>query len=659
MDLQETLERYQESGNNAAFEALVEAYGSLVFGTALRSTANRVLAEEVAQEVFIILAKKAGQVRGAEALAAWLHRVTIHCAANANRKEHRRARAMKVYSEELAEELPGSKQEEERWSSIVPLLDRAINKLPSKDRSAVMLRFYERHSFKKIADLTGKSEEASRKQVSRALDKLAKLIGKWGVIAPSAVLAAGLSARLGRDAFPGAASQLAQQAIGASAPGGCSLLTQPLVVMSGFKSTLAVASLVALIPVGLQWRENEETARGAVKSDQPEAKSASGSRSSGRLAGRGGVSAARTEEELRVVLGEILSVRNPARRQAKSAHFMMSLRRDELSSALALLRSPLVTESRLTLNEEPGLWRALFSRWVALDPAAAVARLAETEVHELKQRALYGIVEGWNEIDFAATRAYLESLPPGNLRRTLLEFQWYRQAHDDPEAAVEAAMTLEDVYERMRRLQSIVEVYGREDPLAGIVWLENYEEGIDRQRWMTSLLKRLARSRPDEAFARAMRLTKSDHQRQVLPSIMARWAEIDPDRGLEALGALPSELRDGEVFQSFGQRFLTLDRVEEFARRLENGEERSALITGVTDGYRRDLRRFLALRPAQVERIRRLVEELPPGRFRGSAEWNFAVSWSSLDSGASVEWLQGSLEFSDSMKEKFARHYSR
>ena len=46
------LKRYVESGTSADFEALVRANGALVFGTALRSTRQRALAEEVTQEVF-------------------------------------------------------------------------------------------------------------------------------------------------------------------------------------------------------------------------------------------------------------------------------------------------------------------------------------------------------------------------------------------------------------------------------------------------------------------------------------------------------------------------------------------------------------------------------------------------------------------------------
>jgi DNA-directed RNA polymerase specialized sigma24 family protein len=55
------LAAYAESGSESAFGEVVEKYAGMVFGVAMRRTGNnRPLCEEVTQNVFTILARKAG-----------------------------------------------------------------------------------------------------------------------------------------------------------------------------------------------------------------------------------------------------------------------------------------------------------------------------------------------------------------------------------------------------------------------------------------------------------------------------------------------------------------------------------------------------------------------------------------------------------------------
>src|SRR5580658_397809 len=97
----ELLRQYGEGRSEAAFETLVARHVGLVYSAALRKTGNVNAAEEVAQAVFILLAKKAGALGRGTVLSGWLYQATRLTAANFLRNEIRRAQRQQEASMEL------------------------------------------------------------------------------------------------------------------------------------------------------------------------------------------------------------------------------------------------------------------------------------------------------------------------------------------------------------------------------------------------------------------------------------------------------------------------------------------------------------------------------------------------------------------------------
>ena len=89
MDNHQLLQEYVEGQSEAAFAELVSRHVDLVYSTALRIVHDPAQAEDVAQLVFIKLARKAGSIR-TETLPGWLYRVAHDHAANAIRSEEAR-----------------------------------------------------------------------------------------------------------------------------------------------------------------------------------------------------------------------------------------------------------------------------------------------------------------------------------------------------------------------------------------------------------------------------------------------------------------------------------------------------------------------------------------------------------------------------------------
>jgi len=86
------LREYAEHGSQAAFARLVERYLRLVYSACLRETGEAGPAEDAAQAVFLLLARKAPSLKGRASLAGWLFAASRLVSRNAVRQERRRRR---------------------------------------------------------------------------------------------------------------------------------------------------------------------------------------------------------------------------------------------------------------------------------------------------------------------------------------------------------------------------------------------------------------------------------------------------------------------------------------------------------------------------------------------------------------------------------------
>ena len=244
MQDRELLCQFVQTRSQEAFSQLVHRHMDPVYSSARRQVRNSQLAEDVAQAVFIILARKAAKLLDRDSLAGWLMKTTHLASLDAIKVESRRKR-----HEQRTAGLVESRMEQNMTPSaeISSELDRALSRLNEADRSAVTLRYLQGKSAGETARSLGISEPAAAKRITRAVDRLRKILLARRVIAPAVALAVLLD-QIPRLAAPVALadSTVIAGATGVASPAGLTIAKGVLHMLTFHKIAAAILLIAAL-----------------------------------------------------------------------------------------------------------------------------------------------------------------------------------------------------------------------------------------------------------------------------------------------------------------------------------------------------------------------------------------------------------------------------
>lgn len=256
MDSEKHLLAYVRSGDESAFAKVVEAYSSLVYGTAYRKTRNAELAEEITQNVFVLLARKAEKLVSRPGLGGWLHRTALLVSQNLLRSEAAHQRRT-LAAKEAVDQSSGRDIE-----IFCEGVDEALDQLSKSDRMVVMMRFFEEKEFREIGAKMGKSADAVQKQIRRALKKLNHTLTARGATFSVATIGLVLGSEMAKAAPAASSTLISAKAVTAnsSLPVTSHFLANLFHTMNTIKTTTAVGAvlLVAAIPAVIQHSQARE-----------------------------------------------------------------------------------------------------------------------------------------------------------------------------------------------------------------------------------------------------------------------------------------------------------------------------------------------------------------------------------------------------------------
>jgi RNA polymerase sigma-70 factor (ECF subfamily) len=173
-----------KSGDEASFELLLHRYRTPLVNFLYRMVRNREQAEDLAQEVFLRVYRARAEYLPSAKFTTWLFRIATNLALNSMRDNRYQKledsidAPVRIDSEQgderpldLAEKHPNIEQhlvEDAR----VKMIRHAIDKLPDKQRAAVLLHKYEELDYAEIAKILSCSESALKSLLFRAYEAL-------------------------------------------------------------------------------------------------------------------------------------------------------------------------------------------------------------------------------------------------------------------------------------------------------------------------------------------------------------------------------------------------------------------------------------------------------------------------------------------------------
>ena len=175
-DLSDLVARAQ-TGDEAAFAALVAATQGLVYNLALSILRDHQEAEDVTQDVYLRVWNALPDFRGEAKFTTWLYRIGTNL--SLNRRRHLRTRLRIVDAEDALDELashqegPAAKADradERAW------LWGMVDRLPSKYRLVITMFYQQELSYKEVAETLALPLGTVKAHLNRARSALAKAL---------------------------------------------------------------------------------------------------------------------------------------------------------------------------------------------------------------------------------------------------------------------------------------------------------------------------------------------------------------------------------------------------------------------------------------------------------------------------------------------------
>jgi RNA polymerase sigma-70 factor (ECF subfamily) len=163
-------------GDEGAFNKIVLKYQQKIYWHARRMTGNHLDADEVVQEVLMVLYDKLKDFQFKSSLYTWIYRITATRSINFLRKKN-----IKQFFSFDDQEAKSVRSQEDIVRDLetkekLAKLEKVLQKIPVKQREVFVMRSFEELSYEEISEITGKSIGGLKANYFHAMKKIMELM---------------------------------------------------------------------------------------------------------------------------------------------------------------------------------------------------------------------------------------------------------------------------------------------------------------------------------------------------------------------------------------------------------------------------------------------------------------------------------------------------
>jgi len=164
------------NGNEIAFRTIVDRYSKKIYWHARGMLNNHFDADEVTQEVIVVLYKKLYTFNFNSSLYTWIYRITSTRTLNFIRKK--KVKEFFSISDEKYDNLKSENDIQNNFEQKdeIEKIEKVLQKISIKQREVFIMKNFEEMSYKEISEITGKSIGGLKANYFHALKKITELL---------------------------------------------------------------------------------------------------------------------------------------------------------------------------------------------------------------------------------------------------------------------------------------------------------------------------------------------------------------------------------------------------------------------------------------------------------------------------------------------------
>lgn len=173
---EELVQKIVTDNNTLYFSVLYDRYSKMVYNKCYSFAKSKDEAEDITQDVFLMLFVKLASFKGRSKFSTWLYSFTYNfCVNYVNRNKQRRMSDNSISMEKaeynLTEEIP----DESIYELKVNKLSKALTLISPEEKSILLLKYQDSSSIKELSEVLEIGESAVKMRLKRAKVKLLEI----------------------------------------------------------------------------------------------------------------------------------------------------------------------------------------------------------------------------------------------------------------------------------------------------------------------------------------------------------------------------------------------------------------------------------------------------------------------------------------------------